>query len=1265
LSFNRIQLIYSASLMKKIFLFFYLIPLFVSIFPSTVLAVGNHTKTINIVWNENIPTLSTPIFTKEEQILIYETATGYQLSYQFELNPNTDFYYSLRNPVWKNNVVGNIESFTQKKGEVGIASKNRFGVISIPLTTDSDLKSPRIESFELLVQIRPSTTTTNQRRYAVNSVLSSGDWFKFGIPSTGVYKLTYDFLVEMGVDVENTSTSAYSVFGQNGGMLPKLAGTERVDDVEEIPIKVVSNSSTLQPGDYILFYGEGPEEWVFNEALDRFVHENHFYSDLKTYFISPNAGTGKRVGSINQPIANANASYSTFNDYAFIENDLVNLNNSGTDWFGDQFGVTLQKNYIFNFPNLSGTSSAVLDVRTAARASSNSSFNVQYNGATVTSMSIPSVNLSSQTAPIGNSRTASGSFSAIGNSITLALVYTQPNFNATGWLDYLALNVTRNLQMAGNEMAFRVIDSKNHAVVNYNLSNINAQTSIWDVTDLFSIGAVNFSLNGNNASFKAEGNEIKQFVAFNTIENEPVSFGKINNQNLHGLESKDMVIITRPALLQYANELADFHFEIDGLTTHVVTMEAIFNEFSSGNTDVSAVRDFLKMLYEAPESNLKHALILGDGTFNNKDLSAFDLPTYQSPTTLETLDTYVSDDFFAFLDDTEGDNIDNASHMLDINIGRIPAGNAEQANIAVEKIKRYYSDESYGNWRNNGTYVADDEDSNLHFEHSEENANDFILDVPTMNIEKIYLDAYRQEAGSGGGTYPDVNEAIDKRIFKGTLFLNYIGHGGTNGLAEERVVRLEDIDEYNNYYKLPLIISATCEFTRYDEFEGFSAGERAFFKEDGGAIALVTTVRLVFASRNRQMNISFMDAMKEGIADKSLTLGDITRIAKNATLTGSGNRKFTLIGDPALKLAFPQYNVVTTKLNEQDFESATDTLKALTKVTIEGEVRDESNQLMTSFNGLVYPTVYDKVRTILTLANDAGSSVAPFEIQNNIIYAGKIQAISGKFSYTFVVPKDIIYAVGDGKISYYANDSELDAAGTDKVLIGGGGTLDSNSIDNDDPIVEVFMDDESFISGDFTTESPDLLVQLYDDNGINTVGSGVGHDIVATIDGDNQNGIILNDFYESEVNSYQSGSVLYPLEKIPPGTHTVKVKAWDVFNNSGEGSTEFVVAESADLALEHILNYPNPFTTSTNFMFEHNRKGDVLDVRIEIFTVSGKVVKTIQETALAEDRRVQLHWDGLDQYGDTIGKGVYIYKVTVKDSTGDKVDAFQKLVLLR
>ncbi|MEZ5002009.1 MAG: type IX secretion system sortase PorU [Chitinophagales bacterium] len=1230
------------------------------------------TKKITIEWEDDLPYLQQVQSNDNEQLTILQLKDGAKLVYQFPIGQFNGLKYSLNHLIWEDNQAGSSDKFTSQNGQVAIASKNKFGVIEIPLEQKDNFNTYQLSSFDLNITLYKTASTAGNRRNSVDhSVLRTGDWYKFGIEKTGVYKLSYDFLKSLGLDVDNIPVNSYSVFGQNGGMLPKLAGTERVDDLLEIPIRVVASSTVLRPGDYLIFYGEGPHRWIFNDGQDKFNHEKHLYADAKTYFITPNQGNGKRVPNTNSIPGSATATYTTFNDHVFVEDDLVNLNQSGSDWLGDEFNnFNNSKTYTFDLPNLVSTPSAILDTRVVARASSSSSFQFNYNGTSLTSIGVNGVDLDNYLGAVATAGSRSKTFNASGDQIKLDVAFNQPNGQALGWLDYLALNVTRSLTLTEDQMAFRVIDAKNHAIVSYQMSNA-ANTQIWEVTDLFNINNINYEVNGSTASFKAAGNQISEYIAFKEVTMEPIGFGKINNQDLHGLTDADMIIITRQALLQPANELADFHQQQEELTSHVVTIDQVYNEFSSGTNDITAIRDFLKMFYDRSDDYPKYVLLFGDGTFNNKELGDYFVPTFQNEETLSTLYTYVTDDFFVFLDDNEGDNIDGTANRLDMAIGRIPADNLSKANIAVQKIKRYYDQASFGNWRNVGTYVADDEDFNLHFRDAEENSNQFIADNPKMNIVKIYLDAYNQVAGSGGGTYPDVNNAINKRIFKGTLFLNYIGHGGTNGLAEEGVITLNDIANWNNPDKLTLIISATCEFTRYDNMGIYSAGERSFFKDDGGAIALVTTVRVVFASKNANMNESFMQSMTNASRDKTMTLGDIIKQAKNNSATqDDGNRKFTLIGDPALRIAFPDFKVQTTQINEEDYVFIndvlqTDTLKALSKVTIEGEVRDQDDVVMSDFNGFVYPTVYDKMRTISTLANDEKSNVAPFNIQDNIIYSGKVQAVNGAFSYTFVVPKDINYTIGEGKISYYAHNDVIDGSGVDTVMVGGGGQLDSNSIDNDAPVVEVFIDDDTWISGDFTDENPDLLIRLFDENGINTVGSGIGHDIEAVLDNDNQNSIILNDFYESDLNSYQSGQVLYPLELIPAGTHDVSVKAWDVYNNSGEGYTEFVVAETAELALEHVLNYPNPFTTSTNFIFEHNRKGDVLDVRIQVFTVSGKLVKTLQETAMSETRNVQIPWDGLDDYGDKIGKGVYIYKVSLKDSSGEKVEQYQKLVLLR
>jgi len=1235
--------------------------------PDVVAQTGQKSARTTISWEDDQPSMNAVnnAISNDLRIIRIE-GKGPQLFYKVPLGSAKSFNYTITGLSWKDGKVydGDVKEAIDNK--VGVEGKKRFAMLMIPLSYEDNFGEYLIEDISIrLLPSRQTVLRRNSRSFVQNSLLATGDWYKFGISETGVYKLTYEFLSEMGVDVDDIPHSDLSFYGQSGGMLPKLAGTARVDDVQEVAVKVVASGTNLRPGDYVIFYGEGPESWIYDEFKDRFFHEKHKYSDFKTYFVTTGQGSGARVNSVNPPSGSATASFQTFNDRVFIEEDLYNLNKSGSDWLGEEFSIDLQNSYSFDLPNLVSSGDAHVDYRVAARSTSgSSSFQVSSGGTVLSSTPIGQVG-SSYTSDAAKAATNSFALNASGNSVDLTFRFNQPNFAARGWLDYIAVNAERSLVFEGDPMLVRNKSSMEHALVSYTVNGVNGNTQIWDVTDLFSINSVGFSQTGGSTTFNSEGNIIREFLVFDMPTSEPVSLGKIENQNLHGLPDADMIIITREALLNPANELAAFHAQADGLVSHVVTLQSVFNEFSSGTNDVTAIRDLLKMFYDRSPDYPSYVCIIGDGSFNNRELGDYLIPTFESDVTLNTLTTLVSDDYFGFLDDDEGENINDNSNLLDMAIGRIPADNLSKANVAVAKIKRYYDSSRYGNWQNVGTFISDDEDLNIHIDDGDEIAENFIQENPVMNIEKIYLDAYRQEAGAGGGLYPDVNRAINNRVFKGSLFLNYIGHGGGNGLADERVVTLEDIDSWDNDYKTPLNISATCEFKRYDDFERYSAGERAFFKSDGGAIALVTTVRLVFSNKNFEMNKSFMDAFEMGMSDPDMTLGDIIRIAKNNTPTGEGNRKFTLIGDPALKLAFPKLNVQTTTIEGATYVPGNDTLKALTLVTIGGEVTDNSGGLLTDFNGLVYPTVYDKSRTLLTLGNDERSIVRPFNTMNSIIYSGKVQATAGQFSFSFVMPRDIVYSIGPGKISYFAHDDGRDAAGIDTVLIGGGGELDSNSVDNDRPLVEVFIDDESWISGDFTDENPNLLVKLFDENGINIVGSGVGHDIVAVLDEDTENGIILNDFYESELNSYQSGTVLYPMEKIPEGTHDIKVKAWDVFNNSGEGLTEFVIAESAELALDHILNYPNPFTTSTKFMFEHNRKGDMLDVRIEVFSVSGKLVKTLQETATSSTRRVELAWDGLDDYGDRIGKGVYIYKVTLKDSSGDRASAFQKLVLLR
>ena len=527
-------------------------------------------------------------------------------------------------------------------------------------------------------------------------------------------------------------------------------------------------------------------------------------------------------------------------------------------------------------------------------------------------------------------------------------------------------------------------------------------------------------------------------------------------------------------------------------------------------------------------------------------------------------------------------------------------------------------------------------------------------------------------ATSGGQRYPDAQAAVNSEVFKGALLLQYIGHGGPRGLAQERVVTNNDIAGWENPGRYPLIVTATCSFGGYDDYSLVTGGEQALLKPNSGAIALFTTVRAVFIGGNNILTDAVQRFIFKRVNGQYRSIGDILKDAKNSLTSDQDNaRRFTLLGDPAMFLAMPEYRVATTKINGHEVVAGQpDTLKALMPVKIEGVVTDTLGSLLSNFNGRVYVSVFDKVQTLRTLVQDPTSGYEEFQVQRNILFKGIATVTGGRFAIEFVVPKDIEYNYGPAKISYYAeNGSPLDAAGADKNIVIGG---NANQIQDDKaPIVTPYLNTDAFVSGGITDNNPKVLVKCSDDHGMNVSATGLGHDLTAVLDGNVLETIVLNDFYVSEQDNYRRGQAIFPLRNLTTGRHTLQVKGWDVANNPGEGYTEFVVAEDGKAAIDHVLNYPNPFTTNTYFQFEHNLAGQVLDVQISIFTVSGKLVKTIQHASNPDGFRVtDIQWNGLDDYGDRLARGVYLYRVKVRgtDLSGSSVTAeseFEKLVILK
>ncbi len=662
--------------------------------------------------------------------------------------------------------------------------------------------------------------------------------------------------------------------------------------------------------------------------------------------------------------------------------------------------------------------------------------------------------------------------------------------------------------------------------------------------------------------------------------------------------------------------------------------------------------------------------LFGDASFDyrNRIIGNTNLvPAYESPFSLDPLTSYTSDDFFGLLDDGDDINTFTPAGYLDIGIGRIPAATAAEAKAYVDKLVSYGT--SFGPWRNQFTFIADDEDQNTHLQDAEIISGTAGSTAPPFSTGKIYLDAYQQESGTGGSRYPKVNEAISRRVFSGNLLWNYSGHGGNRRLAQENILDEEMVNGWSNDRKLPLFITATCDFAPFDNPLVNSIGENILLRPRTGGIALMTTTRLVFAFSNRIINNNYIaHALQRNADGNYLSLGEAVKRTKNFTYQTStdilNNRKFTLLGDPALTIGYPKFSIHTNSVNGVPAGTVADTLKSLNRYTITGEVRDLNGMLMQDFNGTVYPSVYDKEQEVSTLGNDPGSIPTTFRQQQNLVYNGKARVQNGKFTFTFIVPKDIDYRIGKGRLSYYAENGLTDAAGMDDAIyIGGAGNGVAD--DGQGPTIKAWLNDEKFVNGGITNETPVLVINLKDSSGINTVGTGIGHDITATLDNNSNKVFILNDFYEADTGSYQGGKVRFPLSPLEEGWHSLKIKAWDVFNNSSEYILDFRVVRKEELQLRNVLNYPNPFTTRTQFWFEHNRPSEDLLVTLRIMTITGKVVKTIVKTINSPgNRSSELEWDGRDEYGAKLGRGVYLYQLLVRTSEGKQQQKLEKLVIL-
>lgn len=1116
-----------------------------------------------------------------------------------------------------------------------------------------------------------------QRTYKPNSVLSSGNWYKLAVSGEGVYKIDLAFLNSLGISGSIPSANI-RLFGNGGAMLPEGGNAIPVDDLEENAIFISDGGDgTLNGSDYMLFFAPGPHQWTKDSLNKRFSHHKNIYSDRSFYYLSI-GGNGLRVASQTNPPAAANT-VNTFNERYFHELDTINFLTSGKEWFGEEFsnapGRTLSRTFNLPLTDLANGPASIISHAVARSINAVSRFTISINNQPIQQLNINPVSTGIYDLFVQQAQ-GTDNFNMGSSTAAVTITYTQGSFNSQGWLNWFEFFARRNLVLPpAKQLLFRDWNSIGSGTAAFLISNADATTQVWDVTDYMHPVRMSTTLNGSQLRFTTDVQRLREFVSFSSSFLVPEAVGRVTNQNLHATVEKDYFIISHPDFVSQAERLAQFHQQ-KGLRTLVITTEQVFNEFSSGTPDPTAIRDFVKMYYDRYRTTWtqpKSLLLFGRASFDYKDRingNTNFVPAYESVNSTDPLSTYTSDDFFGFLDDHEDINSTVVVNELDLGIGRIPSRSAEEGKNFVDKLLDYHSPSSFGPWRNMLNFVADDEDYNVHLQDAEVLTATSASTNPILNIQKIYLDAFQQESGSSGGRYPQANAMINNNIYNGTLIWNYSGHGGPQRLAEEVVIDQQIVNGWNNRYKLPLFITATCDFAPYDNPGVNALGENLLVRPKTGAIALMTTTRVVFAFSNRIMNNNYLRfALEPDASGKYKNLGEAMRVAKNYTYQTFSdivnNRKFVLLGDPAMTLAYPTLKLAATKLNGVDISaSQSDTLSATEEVILEGEVRDIGGTLLSNFNGTAYLSLFDKVQSITTLANDPTSLPVSFQTQEQSLFKGKASVLNGKFLFKFRVPKDINYQYGKGKISLYAQNGTVDGNGySTNVVVGG--IAATTVVDQQGPDIRAYLNDDRFVNGGLSNSSPVLLLKLADSSGINTGGSGVDHDIVATLDNDNNQFFILNSFYETDIDDYQKGSVRFQLPQLKPGHHTLRIKAWDVMNNSNETTIEFTVVNDEELQVAHVLNYPNPFTTNTAFWFEHNQPGLDLSVKVEVFTVSGKLIKTLSQTInTVGNRSSEVVWDGKDDFGNRIARGVYIYRLRIKAPNGRVADKWERLVIL-
>lgn len=1086
------------------------------------------------------------------------------------------------------------------------------------------------------------TIALAQMVMAQGSVLQSGRWWKLTADETGLYRLRCSEVAGLS----GAHVDSIGVYGSGGAMLSEYNNRTATGDLTPLAIEVrdYNGNGRFDGDDEVLFFGEGTDTWRYDSSTERWKMSRHAYAAHNYYFLTVDATNGRRIASVG---TTANTpELTSYTAVAAVNNDLVNLFGTGQQWMGELFSSSVPSR-TFTL-RLAGNSEGVVKMRYALahKASTAGQFHVSTTGYD------NQVGINSN----GVYTTVEDAVNTTASELTFSLRYSCNEGTAMGYLDYIEISSHAPLTFGGGQMTLRN-DQALGGTARFRLSGAPSGVRVWEVTTAGQEREM--TLTGGTWGDSTTGARV--YVAFDGSSYlVPTGVEEVVPQNLHGCEAVDMVVVSHPTLMEEAQHVATLHELFDGLTVLTVSDRAVYNEYSSGKQDPMAIRALLRDIKGRHGVAPRYLLLMGSGSYDNRNLRGSDVPTvvtYETPYSFDDDGaSYCSDDMMGYLSPTgRGAN----TETLEVSVGRLPAKSLSEARHLVDKIEGYMTrrdlleEGGRGDWRNYVTLLADDADPGHPYDSAFAHSSEVVARTintyyPQLNIDKLYADSYHQSSGAIGSYYPDLNNALRQRMNNGCLLLNYIGHGAATYIGTERYIELSDVDGYSNIGRLPLFVTSTCSYGRYDQPEVLSGAE-AFLLAEGGAIAVVSASRPISHSER------FNNDIVRFALDPSNSIGDAVRMAKNRTPV---SQCIGLTGDPALRLSQPENRVVVTEINGRAVsEGVDDTATVLSRVTVRGEVRDSTGMLLSDFEGTVYPIVFDREMRSQTLANDNSGTEVTFTQQKNILYRGSHPVTGGRFEYSFIVPQDVAYQYGYAKLSHYAKSASDHATGSySRLLLGG--LNDTADVGTSSPTIRLFMGDTTFRDGGLTDANPSLVALLSDSSGINA-GAGLGHDITATLDGNPGSLVVLNDLYEPDVEHAGHGSVRYTFTDLPAGRHTLTLKAWNIFNRSAEATISFTVCHPDTLTLSTLHCYPNPASEYVEMRLEVNNTSRVREARMEIYNPYGQRVASVEPTVSADGYTVgPVRWNLT-----AVPSGLYMARMIVIDTDGRTYQQTAKCVV--